>query len=117
MNRKPEIWTIIAFETLFVLCAISVIVYRILGIAFDFGFLSYRVFNIAFSILFIFYLIYALLKSYKYTMILVLLFSLFHFVEGIFINFWFKTIIHGFILVSLGVYYYRHKTLVMRRRD
>jgi len=115
MKRKPEIWAVIVFEILFVLCAISVLLYRFLGIAFDFAWLSYRVFNIGFSIIFIFYLVYALLKSYKYTLVLVLIFSLFHFIEGIFIDFLIKTIIHGLVLVAIGIYYYRHKTILLKK--
>jgi len=111
MKHKPEIWTIVVLEILFGLCALSVLLYRFLGIAFDFGWLSYRVFNIAFSILFIIYLVYALLKSYKYALILTLLFSFFHFIEGMFISFWTKTAIHGLVLAVIGIYYYRHKTL------
>ena len=113
MKRSPEIWAIIILNIAFALCATSVILYRILGIAFDFGFLSYRVINIVFSISFIGYLVYGLLKSHKNILILVSLFSLFHFIEGIIIVFWLKTIIHFLILVVVGVYYYRHKTIIL----
>ena len=113
MKRKPEIWGVIALELAFALCALSVLLYRYLGIAFDFAWFSYRVFNISFSIVFIFYLVYALLKSQKYALILASLFSLFHFVEGIFIKFWLKTIIHGLILIIVGIYYYRYKKILV----
>jgi len=116
MKQKLEIWAIIVLEILFGLCALSVILYRILGIAFDFGFLSYRVFNIVFSILFIIYLVYALLKSHKYALILALLFSAFHFIEGILIGFWIKTVVHGFVIVAIGVYFYRHKTVLLKEK-
>ena len=115
MKRKPEIWAVIVLEVLFVLCALSVLLYRFLGIAFDFGWLSYRVFNIGFSIIFSFYLVYALLKSQKYALVLVLFFSLFHFIEGIFIDFYIKTFIHGLVLVAVAIHYYRHKTLFVSK--
>lgn len=115
MKRKPEIWAVIVLETLFVLCALSVILYRYLGIAFDFAWLSYRVFNITFSIFFIFYLVYALFTLQKYALVLASLFSLFHFIEGVFINFYAKTIIHGLVLVAIGIYYYRHKTILLKK--
>jgi len=113
MKRKPEIWSIVMLEILFGLCALSVLLYRFLGIAFDFGWASYRVFNILISLLFIIYLVYALLKSRKYALVLTLCFSLFHFIEGIFISFFTKTALHGLILAVIGIYYCRHKTLLL----
>ena len=113
MKLKPEIWSIVVLQILFGLCALSVLLYRFLGIAFDFGLLSYRVFNITFSVLFIIYLAYVLLKSRRYALLLALFFSLFHFIEGIFISFFTKTALHGLILVGIGIYYYRHKTLLL----
>jgi len=113
MKRKPEIVSIVVLEILFGLCALSVLLYRFLGIAFDFAWVSYRVFNITFSVLFIMYLVYALLKSRKYALVLALFFSLFHFIEGIVINFFTKTVLHGLILVAIGIYYHRHKKLLM----
>ena len=49
MNKKT-VWMIIILEVLFGLCALSVLAYRWLGIAFDFGLFSYRVFNIVVSL-------------------------------------------------------------------
>jgi len=113
MKQKLEIWSIVVLEILFGLCALSVLLYRFLGIAFDFGWASYRVFNILISLLLIIYLVYALLKSRKYALVLALLFSLFHFIEGIFIDFLLKTIIHGLVLVVIGIYYYRYKKITL----
>jgi hypothetical protein len=113
MKNRWEIWSIIVLESLFGLCAASVIVYRVLGIAFDFDFLSYRVANISVSILLVVYLVFALLQSRKNTLIWVAIFSLFHLIEGVIIHFWFKVVIHALILVIVGVYYYRRRVLIM----
>jgi len=113
MKEKKFVWSLIILEVLFVLCAMSVMFYRYLG-EYDFAYLGYRTFNIVFSILFIFYLIYGLLKAHKNILSLVLVFSLFHFVEGIIITFWYKVVIHFFILVWVGWYYYKKKTLGWR---
>jgi len=113
MESKFETLSIIMLEILFGLCASSVILYRVMGWAFDFGMFSYRVFNISISLLIIIYLIYTLLKSQKRALLYVLLFSLFHFIEGLLISFWFKVVIHGLILVVVGIYYFRHKTIIL----
>jgi len=112
--NKLELWSLIILEILFGLCATSVVVYQVTGrFDFGFGFLSYRFFNIAFSILFIFYLVYGLIKSHRNVLTFVGVFSLFHFIEGIFIHFWFKIIIHFLILLIVGWYYLRNKTLIL----
>jgi len=113
MKNKFEIWSIIILNILFALCASSVILYRIMGWAFDFGMFSYRVFNILFSLVFMVYLIYALLKSKRYAIVLATVFSLLHFIEGLIISFWLKAIIHGLILAVVGIYYFRHKTIIL----
>jgi len=111
MKNKVEIWSVIVLEILFGLCALSVLLFRVMGWAYDFGPFSYRVFNIVLSLLFMVYLVYALLKSQEFALILAGVFSLFHFIEGIIIIFWYKTIIHALVLVVVGIYYLRHKTL------
>ena len=114
LRKRLFMGILIFLELLFVACAISVVVYKILGI-FDFGFLSYRFFNIVLSILFIGYLIYGLAKAHKNILILITIFSLFHFIEGIIIIFWFKAVIHLTILIVVGGYYLKHKTLILKR--
>jgi len=110
--RKKQIWehwALILLEVLFALCAASVVLYKIWGI-FSFGFLSYRFINIVLSIGIIVYIIWALLHSKKHTYTLITLFSLFHFIEGIIIQFWYKTVIHFFILlVMIKIYYKKRK--------
>ena len=113
-REKLFIRTLIFLELLFVACAIGVVLYKIWGI-FDFGFISYRFFNIVLSIIFIGYLIYGLAKAHKNILTLVTLFSLFHFIEGIIITFWFKVVIHLAILLVVGGYYLKHKTLLLKR--
>lgn len=115
---RCEIRSLIMLEILFGLCALSVLAYQFLG-RFDFGFevMSYRFFNITFSLLFIIYLIFKLLKAQQNILILVALFSLFHFIEGIFIHFWFKVVIHLMILIVVGYHYYRHKTFLLATRS
>jgi len=113
MKRKPEIWIIVILEALFALCATSVLVYRAIGRAFDFPWISYRVFNIVISIAFIVYLIYAMLHNRRKTLVFAAWFSLFHFIEGIIISFWFKVVIHAGILITLVWYYIRYKTLTL----
>lgn len=115
MRRKPEIWIIVILELLFAACALSVLLYRYLGIAFDFAWLSYRVFNISISLGLIAYLTYALLKHKRHALVIAFLFSLFHFIEGIFINFYAKTIIHGIILAVIVIFYYRYNTIFLKR--
>ena len=112
-SQKIEIWSLISLEVLFGLCALSVVAYKLMG-KFDFGFGSYRFFNIVLSVLFIGYLIYGLLRSQKQTLILVILFSLFHLIEGVLISFWYKTVIHLMILIVVAYYYLRHKTILLR---
>lgn len=114
LRKRLFIGILIFLELLFVACAISVVLYKIWGI-FDFGFLSYRFFNIVLSILFIGYLIYGLAKAHKNILILITIFSLFHFIEGIIIIFWFKVVIHLAILIVVGGYYLKHKTLILKR--
>ncbi len=113
---RYEIRSLIILEILFGLCALSVLAYQFLG-RFDFGFgvISYRFINIIFSLLFIVYLIIRLLKAQQNVLILVALFSLFHFIEGIFIHFWFKVVIHLMILIVVGYHYYRHKTILLKK--
>ncbi len=108
MVKNWERWALIVLETLYVLCAISVILYRMRGI-FDFDLFSYRSFNIVISILIGLYIIYALfIRSEKYLYPIVVLFSLFHFVEGIIISFWYKVVIHLMILlIAMWIYYTR----------
>ena len=79
MRRKPEIWIIVILELLFAVCALSVLLYRYFGIAFDFAWLSYRVLNISISLGLIAYLTYALLKPNRHALVLAFFFSLFHF--------------------------------------
>jgi len=98
MRRKKEIWAIISLEVLFGLCALSVLVYRILGLAFNFNFLSYRVFNILISLIIIGYIVRGLLSSKRGIMLVVVIFSLFHLIEGLIIQFYFKAVIHFLIL-------------------
>ena len=64
MVKKWEMWSLIILESLFALCAASVLVYMLLGI-FDFGFLSYRFFNIVVSIAICTYIIMALLRVHS----------------------------------------------------
>lgn len=105
MKRGLGVWTLIGLEVLFIFCMLSVILFKIFGI-FDFGFLSYRFFNVVASIFFTLYLIQSLLRLDKYVYILITIFSLFHFIEGIIIGFWWKTVIQGAILiVIIGIYY------------
>jgi len=106
---KKENWAIIILEILFGLCASSVILYRILGWAFDFGAFSYRVFNIVISLIVIVYIFYALIKEKKYVYHIITFFSLFHFIEGIIISFWFKVVIHFLILLVMVKIYWRRK--------
>jgi len=100
-RRTWEVWLLIVLESLFGLCALSVLLYRILGIAFDFGFLSYRVFNIVVSLGIITYIIFGLVKEKKNVYIIITLFSIFHFIEGIFISFLLKSVIHFLILLVM----------------
>ena len=116
MVKRWEIRSLIGLESLFALCAASVVVYKLLGI-FDFGFLTYRFFNIAVSIGICIYIIYALLWLDKYVYVAITLFSLFHFIEGIIIQFWYKTIIHLMILLIMMWIYYRHKTFIPQKSE
>ncbi len=113
MVKRWEIRSLIDLESLFAVCAASVLVYKLLGI-FDFGFLTYRFFNIAVSIGICIYIIYALLRLDKYVYVVITLFSLFHFIEGIIIHFWYKAIIHLMILLIMTWIYYRTKTFQTR---
>lgn len=110
---RYEIYALIILEILFGLCASSVLAYQFLGrFNFGFGVTSYRFFNIIFSLLFVVYLILKLLKAQQNILVIVGLFSLFHFIEGIFIRFWFKVAIHLMILIIIGYHYYRYKTFL-----
>jgi len=111
MKKKWIIGSIIGLESLFALCAGSVLVYRVLGIAFDFGLFSYRVANIVISLLLIAYIITGLFKRSKNILTWVIAFSAFHLVEGIIIHFWFKVVIHALILIVVGMYYLRQRNL------
>ncbi len=110
--NKIERWSLIILEVLFGLCALSVIVYQFTG-RFDFGFgvISYRVFNIVISLVVIAYIIYGLLKSKHHVLTVVGIFSLFHFAEGIIITFWYKVVIHLFILMIVCWHYFRYRTI------
>ncbi len=109
MVKRWEIWCLIILESLFALCAAGVVVYRLLGI-FDFGFISYRFFNVVVSIAICIYIIRALLKSDNQVYFIIILFSIFHFIEGIIIQFGYKTVIHLMILLFMMWIYYRDKT-------
>ncbi len=111
MNKNWIIWSIAGLEGLFALCAGSVLVYRVLGIAFDFGLFSYRVANIVISLVLIVYIINGLFKRSKNILTWVLAFSAFHLVEGVIIGFWFKVMIHALILIVVGIYYLQQKSL------
>jgi len=111
MNKNWVIWPIVGLESLFALCASSVLVYRVLGIAFDFGIFSYRVANIAISLIVIVYIINGLFKQTKNILLWVIGFSVFHLIEGIVIGFWFKVVIHALILAAVGIYYMRQRSL------
>lgn len=113
MKRPWEVWAVIVFQLLFALCASSVLAYRVLGIDFDFGLLSYRVFNITISLTIIAYLVFALLKGKRLALVFALVFSAFHFVEGIIISFWLKVVIHGFVLLVIGAYFIRKKSILL----
>lgn len=113
---KLSLWGLIVLEILFGMCAISVVIYQVTGrFDFGFGFLSYRFFNIVISVLLVCYIIYGLLKAHKNILLLVSIFSLFHFVEGVFIYFWFKVVIHFLILLICGYYYLKNKTLHLEK--
>jgi len=105
-----EHWALIILEVLFALCAASVVLYSMLGI-FSFGFLSYRFFNIVLSVVIVFYIIWALLNSRKHIYAFITFFSLFHFIDGIIIQFWYKTIIHSLILITMVWIYYKKRRL------
>ena len=110
--RKFEFWSVIVLEILFGLCATSVVLYQVTGrFDFGFGFLSYRFFNIAVSIVLIGWLIYGWVKGREYILVYIGVFSLFHFVEGLVIQFSFKVVIHLLILVLVGKIYLRNRTL------
>lgn len=111
--KRMMIWPMAALETLFILCALSVVAYRVQEIAFDFAFWSYRSINIALSVLVASYLAYALLKSYRHALVLTLLFGVFHFVDGALTHLWVKAVIHGLILLLIGGYYYSRRTLAL----
>jgi len=113
---KSSLWGLVVLEILFGLCATSVVIYQVTGrFDFGFGFLSYRFFNIAISVLLVGYIIYGLFKAHKNILLLVSIFSLFHFVEGVFIQFWFKVVIHFLILLICGHYYLKSKTLHLEK--
>ena len=114
MTKQWENWSLIILETLFALCAASVVVYKLLGI-FDFGFFSYRFFNIVVSIAICAYIIQALLKSDQRVYLIITVFSLFHFTEGLIIHFWFKTVIHFMILLVM-MWIYFGKSLWIRKK-
>ncbi len=114
MKNKWMIWSITGLESLFALCAGSVLVYRVLGIAFDFGLFSYRVANIIISLLLIVYIINGLFKRSKNILTWVLTFSVFHLIEGVIIGFWFKVVIHALILIVVGIYYMQNKSLKLK---
>jgi len=113
MKHKSLIWSISGLEILFAMCASSVLVYRVLGIAFDFGLFSYRVANIVISLIVISYIVFGLFKQSNNILQWVLWFSIFHLIEGIVIQFWFKVVIHALILLVVGFYFYRHRTLTL----
>lgn len=95
--------TLIMLQLLFAACATSVLVYRAQGWApevIDFGWLSYRAFNIYVSLAIIGGLVGGLLRHHRYVLPTLAVFSLFHLVEGVFIAFWAKVVIH---LVTLAV--------------
>ncbi len=114
MVKRWGMWSLIILESLFALCAASVVVYRLMGV-FDFGFLSYRFFNIVVSIAICIFIIRALLKSDNQVYFIIIFFSLFHFIEGIIIQFWYKTVIHLMILLLMMWIYYRHKTFTPQK--
>ena len=114
-KRPWEIWAIIALAGLFALCAASVLVYRYLGIAFDFSWLSYRVVNIVVSIVLVILLGKALLQSVPNALVWMAAFSVFHLLEGVVIHFWFKAVIHALILIVIVEYYWRYRTLKLAR--
>ena len=110
--KKYELWILVVLEALFAACATSVVVYQVTGrFDFGFGFLSYRFFNIAISIAFVSYIIFGLFKGFQNILSFALVFSLFHFFEGLIISFWFKVVIHFLILLVFGLFYWRNKTL------
>lgn len=113
MKNRWLVWSISGLEILFALCASSVLVYRVLGIAFDFGLFSYRVANIVISLIVIAYIIYGLFKQSKNILLWVMWFSSFHLIEGIIIHFWFKVVIHALILIAVAIYYSRHRNLAL----
>ena len=116
--KKIELWSIVILETLFGLCATSVVIYQVTGrFDFGFGFISYRFLNIAFSVLFIVYLIHRLIKAQKNILIFITLFSFFHFIEGVLISFWLKVVIHLMILLIVGQYFYRNKTIMLKEHS
>ena len=62
-----------------------------------------------------FYCILQNLKLDKQVYFIIIPFSLFHFIEGIIIQFWYKTVIHLMILLLMIWIYYRYKTFVPRK--
>jgi len=113
MKKNWMIWSVATLESLFALCAGSVLVYRVLGIAFDFGLFSYRVANIVISLLLIIYIINGLFKRSKNILTWVIAFSTFHLIEGVIIGFWFKVVIHALILLVIGIHYLRQRNLTL----
>ncbi len=117
-NPRFFIWSLVLLEALYAVCALGIIAYRVMG-RFDvvprFGLISYRTFNLVVSLLIVVYLIRALLKSQTNVLVLVTLFSLFHFVEGIIIHFWYKVVIHFVILILVAYHYFRHRMLALER--
>ncbi|MFV2056878.1 MAG: hypothetical protein ACC707_10440 [Thiohalomonadales bacterium] len=113
MKNKWLIWSISGLELLFALCAGSVLVYRVLGIAFDFGLFSYRVANIVISLFVIAYIINGLFKQSKNILLWVVWFSSLHLIEGIVIHFWFKVVIHALILLVVAIYYKQRRNLIL----
>jgi hypothetical protein len=109
---KIESRMLIILEVLFGLCALSVLAYQATG-RFDFGFgiFSYRFFNIVLSILFIVLIVRALIRNSPNVLPWMVIFSAFHFIEGLIISFWFKAVIHLAILTLIGHHYFRRKTL------
>ncbi len=105
-----EIRGLIILEALFALCAASVVAYKLLGI-FDFRFFSYRFFNIAASIALSVVIIRSLVRRDPRIFPVIIVFSLFHLVEGLIIGFWFKAAVHFFILAMMLWIYYKHRRL------
>lgn len=109
---KVSRWSLAILEILFGMCALSVIVYQFTG-RFDFGFgvLSYRFFNIVVSLVVIAYILWGLFNSKSNVLMVALCFSGFHFIEGLFISFWYKVVIHLLIVLIIAWHVLRHKTL------